>query len=164
MGLLSVRFVLVFLMALLMVFSSLGGCFVVFAVDEAEARGAVVAAEDMVVECYRVVEGADEAGANVTGLLTRLNDAGLLLSKASLAYGEGDFDSAYDLAVQSQGMLNDFVVEANVLWWNALQAQHWDFMVNVVGSAVGAVVVVLGGFFVWFLLKRRYGKAEVVSG
>jgi len=156
-GLLSVRFVLVFLAALLMVFSFSDGCFLVFAAGEAEARGAVVAAEEMVVECYRVVGGADEAGANVTGLLTRLDDAGLLLSKASLAYGEGDYDSAYDLAGESLVRLDGFAVEANVLWWNALQARRWDFMVNVVGSAVGAVVVVLCGFLVWFLLKRRYG-------
>lgn len=148
---------LVFLVALLIVFFSLGGCFLVFGAGEAEARGAVVAAEEMVVECYEVVGGADEAGANVTGLLTRLNDAGLLLSKASLAYGEGDYDSAYDLAGESLVRLDGFAVEANVLWWNALQARHWDFMVNVVGSAVGAVAVVFGGFFVWFLLKRRYG-------
>ena len=130
--------------------------FCAFAVDEADAGAAIAVAEDRIVVCYRAVADADEAGANVTGLLLTTNEAGDLLSRAKLAYKMGDFDSAVGFAVQSQEMLEGVDVEAGVLRENALQQGYWDFMIYVVGSIVGAVVVVCGGFVVWFLLKRRY--------
>jgi hypothetical protein len=145
-------------LVIVLTFSVAGAPFCVFAVDEADAGSAIAVAEDGIVVCYRAVAGADEAGANVTGLLLTTNEAGDLLSRAKLAYKMGDFDSAVSFAVQSQEKLNGLEAKADVLRENAMQQGHWDFMVNVVGSIVGAVVVVCGGFVVWFLLKRRYEK------
>lgn len=124
------------------------------AADE-EASLAVAAAEDKVVNCYRAVAEADEAGANVTALLTVLDQSGWLLSRAKLAYNVEDFDSAVDLADQSREMLEGFVAEADLLRESALRQGHWDFTVNFVGSIVGAFTVVFGGFAVWILLKRK---------
>ena len=158
----SVRCKLVFLAALMLMFSAVSGSFCAFAVDETEAKLAIAAAEERIVVCYQAVADADKAGANVTVLLVVLNEAGDLLSRAALAYEMGDFDSALDFALQSQERLNGFVVEADVLREAAIQQSYWDFMVNVVGSIVGTVVVICGGFVVWFFLKRRYEKAGSV--
>ena len=161
----SVRRILVFLAALTLAFSAVSAPFCAFAVDEADAGSAIAVAEERIVVCYRAVAGADEAGADTTALLAVLDEAGLLLSKAranltySLAYNMSEFDSAFDFALQSKEMLEGVDVEADVLRDAAVQQRYWDFMVNIAGSLVGAMVVVCGGLVVWFLLKRKYEKA-----
>ena len=148
----------------MLAFSAVSAPFCAFAVDEADAGSAIAVAEERIVVCYRAVAGADAAGADTSALLAVLNEAGLLLSKAranltyGLAYNMSEFDSAFDFAVQSQEKLNGLEAEADVLRENAMQQGYLDYMVYVVGSVVGAVVVVCGGFVVWFLLKRRYEK------
>ena len=154
----SFRCALAFVAALVLTFFMVDVPFCVFAVGEAEAGSAVAAAEGRVVVCYRAAADADEAGANVTGLLVVLDEAGALLSKADLAYESGDFDSAFDYAVQSREKLDGFVDKADVLREAAVQGRYWDFMVNVLGSVVGAVVVVCGAYVVWVVLKRRYQR------
>jgi hypothetical protein len=154
----GIRCKLAFLATLLM-FSAAGASFCVFAVDESDAGSAIVVAEGRIVVCYRAVADADAAGANTTVLLAVLDEAGWLLSRANLAYEMGDFGSALDFANQSQERLNDFVAQADASRETAIQQRYWNFMVHVVGSIVGAIGVVCGGFFVWFFLKRRYEKA-----
>jgi hypothetical protein len=155
----DIMYKLAFLAALTLMFSVAGGIFWVFAVDETDARSAVAAAEERIVVCYQAVADADGVGANVTVLLFVLNEAGELFSKAALAYEMGNFGSALDFALLSQKRLSGFVGEADVLREDAMQQSYWDFLVNVVGSIVGSVVVVCGGFVVWFFLKRKYEKA-----
>jgi len=132
--------------------------FCAFAVDEADAGSAIAVAEERIIVCYRAVADADEAGADTSALLAVLNEAGLLLSRANLAYGKREFNSTVYFANQSRVRLDGFVGEADVLREAAMQEHYWDFMVYVVGSVVGAIVVFCGSFVVWFLLKRRYEK------
>ena len=155
----DIRCWFVFPVALVLTFSVADTPFCAFAVDEADVRSAIAAAQERIVVCYRAVADADEASANTTALLSVLSEAGELLSRANLAYKMGDFDSALDSANQSQERLNGFVAQAVVLREAALQQRYWDFMVYVVGSIFGTVVVVCGGFVVWFFLKIRYEKA-----
>jgi len=152
---------LAFLSVLVVVFWVFGG-FGVFGLDEAEVEAgeAIAEAEAAVLDCYKAVMDAERAGANVTELLGVLNEAGMLLSKSHLAYSIGDFGSARDFAVWCQGNLTGFVEEADDLRDVAMQEGYWDFMVNVVGSAVGAVGVVCSGFAVWFFFKKREESKE----
>lgn len=160
---LSFRCAVAFLAALVLMFFMVDVPFCVFAVGEAEAGWAVVAAENQVVDCYGAVSEAEKAGANVTGLLTVLDEAGLLLSKAELASSMNKSDSAVAFAFQSQEKLKGFVEEANVLRYAAMQQRSWDFLVNVAGSIIGTVLVVFGGLVVWFSSKGRDEKAGGVS-
>jgi len=111
------------------------------------------------ISTYEAVLEAEQAGGNVSGLLAQLNEAGWFLARARMAYKSGDFDSALKFATQSQEKLNGFVADANALTENAIQERYWGFMVNVVGSVIGAIVVVCVGFIVWSFLKRKYEKA-----
>lgn len=158
-----VRCFLVFLVVLLLGFLVVGGRFCVFGFVEGDAWTAIVVAENGVFDGYRVVLDAEEAGADVSGLLGVLDEAGDLLFRANLAYDAGDFDSAVDFAVQSQEKLDGFIGEAGVLRENALQQRYWDFMLNVVGSIIITGIVVCIGLVVWFSLKRRYLKAGGVG-
>jgi len=127
--------------------------------SEDQAASALANAEKAVTSSYQAVFKAEESGANVSSLLVRLNEAGELLARAHMAYNSRDFDSALKFATQCQEKLNGFVADADAARETAIQERYVDFMVNVVGSVVGAIGVVCGGLFVWFFLKRRYEKA-----
>ena len=133
------------------------------AVDVGQARSAMVEADQTIKDCYLAVAAADKVGGNVSNMLSVLQDAGMLLSRADSAFGKGDFDSAYNLAVQSKASLDGFVAEANSVKDKAEQSGFVGFMINIVGSSAGTVAVVVGGFAVWFWLNRRYGKVEHVE-
>jgi hypothetical protein len=129
------------------------------AYSEGEARAAVETAEGKVLSCYGAVSEAEKAGANVSDLLSVLNETGWFLSRAKLAYSQGDFDSAVIFADNCSSRLDGIVAQAESLKLDAERAGHWDFMVNFVGSAVGAVCVVVGGFAFWVFLKKREGAS-----
>jgi hypothetical protein len=89
-----------------------------------------------------------------------LNEAGWLLSKARVAYNNGDFNLAHEYATNCSQMLDGLVGEANSLKLEAENARRMDFLVNYVGSSVGAVAIVVGGYAFWVFLKRREKPLE----
>jgi len=150
------------LLALLPLVFLLGLSNTCFAASEAEAASAIAATREKVAWCYQAVSEADRAGANVTGLLFTLNEAGLLLSKADLAYRMGDYDPAERYATLGLNRLIGFESEARNLRDFGLWQRDSDFWVNIVGSSVGAVVVLVCSFLVWGFLKRKHTKDGAV--
>jgi hypothetical protein len=128
---------------------------------QAEAQSAIAAAQKELIVCYQAVTNASNAGANVTSLLLVLDQAGGNLSRADLAYETGDNALALTWANRSLNLLlqSNITAQADALKSSASQARFWGFMINVVGSSIGAVVVVVGGFVVWNFLKRKYSPA-----
>jgi hypothetical protein len=156
---LSRRFLILALVFLAASFSALSMPFRVLGeTTQAEAQSAIATAQTELIVCYQAVANASNAGANVTSLVYVLDQAGGNLSLADLAYKNGDNASAQTYANQSLNLLiqNDVIARADALKSSASQARFWGFMVNVVGSSVGAVAVVIGGFVVWAFLKRKY--------
>lgn len=127
-----------------------------FVATEADASVAISEAEQRVNVCFLAVAEAQNIGANTSQLLSVLEDAGLLLSKADVAFEKGDFDSAYGFAVQSKSRLDGVDVEAGSLRDVARQRNSVDFMFNVVGSSVVTLAVVVVACLVWFLSKRKF--------
>jgi hypothetical protein len=162
---LSAKRVLVVLVCAIVVFAFVPS---VLAATEGEAKSAINSAQQQLVICYQAFVNADLAGAshaNATELMRLqnvLNNASVFLSRADLAFQGGDYDTAQSLATTCQQRLNGFVDAANSLKQSAEQHAYWDFMVNIVGSAVGAVAVVIGGFVAWTFLKRRYASVGSV--
>jgi hypothetical protein len=132
------------------------------AVSESDARSAINQASQRVVVCYGAVVNATKAGANASALLSVLDDAGSMLSKAEVAFASGDFDLANDSARQSMQGLDGFEAQALGLQNAAARADYSNFMFKVVGSIVEAVVVLVGSFVVWSWLKTRQRKAGKV--
>jgi hypothetical protein len=134
----------------------------VVALEVAEAERALVLA-------YNAVLEAEEAGANVTSLLTRLSAAGEFLSEAYVFVHLGNFEGAARLAGFCVEVADDVEVEAILLREEAARIERADVFTKVFGSAVGVVIVVVGGFLLWSLYKRRYlekvldSRPEVVS-
>jgi hypothetical protein len=125
------------------------------------AATAIASAKEQILICYQAAKEAEGAGANITALVAVLNDAGTLLSRAEFAYSVSDFDTARDLAIQSQSTLGDFLSEANTLKETATQQRNQDFLINVVGSIIGTFAVIVAGFSAWLFLKKKYETAGV---
>ena len=121
---------------------------------------AISAAHSKLVQCYEAARVAESSGANISQLTIRLNSAGLLLSQAQLAYSNADFGSAQSLAAQSQGELVNFVSDAQSLQASGAQSRTFDFLLHVVASVVGTILVIVGSLVVWIRLKRKYGTGE----
>jgi len=128
--------------------------------SQEDARIAIQSAESTGLNCYKAVFEAEKAGADVSSLLEVLNEAGWLLSRARVAYNNGDFNSAYDYATNCTKMLNGLADKADSLKLEAENARRMDFLVNYVGSSVGAVAIVVGGYAFWVFLKRREKTVE----
>jgi hypothetical protein len=127
----------------------------VFATSYSEAKSALENAQDTVIADYRAVRDAETKGANVSGLVLILDDAGALLSEGYLAYEKSQYDLAADYAQQCQQKLQGFTVESSVLTQNAEQQSLRDLLVNA-SSIVGTTVVVCGSLLIWSYLKRKY--------
>jgi hypothetical protein len=151
---LKFKFCHVFLWILLF-FAFAGGLLPCFGANSEDASSAISDAEAKIVACYSAVADAAKAGANVSELLIALNDAGWLLSEAKLACNMRDFDSAVNLANECQSRLNGVIDKAESLKLDAEQAGYLNFMVNVVGSGVGALCVVVGSLVYWKYLEKR---------
>jgi hypothetical protein len=123
--------------------------------SESDAQSAIDEASQRVIACYGAVANTSNAGAYASALLSVLDDAGDLLSRADVAFVRGDFGSGHDLALQSLQRLDGVDAEAGGLEKAAVQARYVDFMYNVVGPLVEAMIVLLGSFFVWSWFKKR---------
>jgi type II secretory pathway pseudopilin PulG len=128
--------------------------------EQSGSSTAISSAQTTILYCFNAAKDAEAAGANITVLVGTLNEAGSLLSQAESVYAINDFDTAYDLAVQSQNTLSGFVAEANALREAAVQQQNQGFLVNIVGSAIGTFVVIAAGFAAWLLLKKKYETTQ----
>ncbi len=125
------------------------------ALPETDASQAIVSAQQKLIECYKKTVEAEKAGANVTELTIRLNEAGDLYSKATFALKNGHYDLAIQLANQSINSLADFADKAAILRDEAIEAQNRDFTF-LIFTSVGAIAVICGGLVIWRLLGRRY--------
>ena len=125
------------------------------ATSETDAQSAVNAASQRVSACYEAVAKASNAGANVSALLQNLTVAGGLLSEAELALEYGDSNSSYVLATQSVQMLQGFEAQAASEESSAAHASFVRFMVDVVGSVVATVAVLIASIVLWVRVKRR---------
>ena len=123
--------------------------------DQSDASAAVASAQQRIVVCYNLAADAAKAGANVSGLLTNLTLAGNLLSNATLAFANGDYNNSDALAVQGEQVLVGFEGQAAVLKTAGERDAYVNFWFDIVGSSVGAVAVVVCAFVVWYVLKKK---------
>jgi len=129
--------------------------------SEKDAKDAINAAQRLVIECYEAALRAEEAGANITGLLEILNDAAWRLSRATIEYKNKNFNAAIELTDKIKSELEGFISDADELRDKASEESYWDFMINIVGSSVGAATVIFVSLAVWiWLSKKRSNQKE----
>ena len=97
---------------------------------------------------------AEEAGADVSGLLAKLTVGGEHLAEARVWFSLGDFDSASLLAGLCYDVAEEVRFEAEELRSEVYGFQVVSVFVKVSGSVVGVVVVLALGTVIWFYLFR----------
>jgi hypothetical protein len=128
----------------------------VFAVDGDEAQDAINSAESQLNLVYGAVLEAESVGADVSGLLVKLNNSSVLLSEAVNQYRIGNFSEAKVFAVQCFDSLNGVDVEADVLRDGAVFARKQLLFVSAIESAFGIGIVLYVGFFGWRFFRKKY--------
>ena len=117
---------------------------------------AISQAEEVLASAYGAVLEAEQAGADVSDLLVRLNDAGELLAMAQVAFRLGDFGEAVRCADLCYEIGGEVKSKAYELRLEAHGMRTTGFWLAMTGSLVGVVAVVFGSFWGWHAFKRRY--------
>ena len=134
------------------------------------AVSAVEGAEQAVASAFLAVLEAENVGADVSELLSRLDSAALYLAFAKMSLRIGDFDGAVGNASFCVEALDEILGDAEVLKDEATKDLSKASLMAISGSIVGVVLVVCISFFGWRFFKVRYYervlkmKPEVVKG
>jgi hypothetical protein len=133
------------------------------AVDEDSVALDLADAEEALDSAYIAVLDAERAGANVSDLLVRLSVGGEYLSKAYFWYRLGAFENASRFASFCQDVVGNVGDDAVGLRNEAERLTREDVLIRVFGSAIGVVIVMILGFLVWGVFRRRYRKRILKS-
>ena len=139
-----------------------------FAAGSGEADLAVSDADGALRGAFVHVSGAEGAGANVSGLMGRLNEAGDALASARAALEMENYNDAVSRAGVCKSLVSGVVGDADALKADALATKS-SWWITVSFSVVGSVVFVVVLFLVWGWFKRVYAekllkmKPEVAS-
>jgi hypothetical protein len=129
-----------------------------FAVGACEASTAVGQAEHDLGSAYIAVAEAEDAGADVSALLNKLNSTGDFLSEAYAALSIGNYVSASVLAIDCSSAVEGIAGDAARLKADAERASSDRLFLAVAESGVGLGLLFVFGFLGWKLLKRWYFK------
>lgn len=138
--------------------------------DKDRAVSTVDSAELAMGSAYDAVLEAEEAGANVSGLLVRLNAAAEYLAAANMCLRVRDFDGAFGNASFCVEALDGILYDAEVLRDRAIRERSQRSLMTISGSILCVVVVVCGCWLGWSFFKKRYYervlemRPEVVEG
>jgi hypothetical protein len=113
-------------------------------------------AENALVSAYQAVLEVEQVGADVSGLLAELNEAGEFLAEARMAYRLGDFDNAISSADMGRDIGEGVEVKAYELRDSEWRENIQRMWLTIMGSVLGVIMIASGSFWVWRFLKRRY--------
>lgn len=122
--------------------------------DEVWAK--ILEADNAVSQAFAAVLEAEEAGANVSDLIFKLDNAGRLLAEAETAYRSGNQSGAFAKAEDSLFRVAGVKDEALDLRSSASADARRVFGQTLLFSLVGAVTFVGFLLFVWIRFKRAY--------
>ena len=113
-------------------------------------------ADAAVRQAFNATLEAERAGANVSGLILRLNEAGTVLGEAEIALGKGNSSEATSEAGQCVGIAESVKSDADALKASALDEARTVFWAYLAFSVVGIAVCVVALALVWRRFKRGY--------
>ncbi len=135
-----------------------------YAVAQANAgQSSLAAASSVIDQAFNNVLAAEKAGANVTGLLDKLNVAVNLLSEAENAYNNGNINAVEEKADASVLIARQVTLEAQIAKEEAQNSANNSFWFTLALTINSLIVLFLVLFIVWLFIKRRYIKNLVKS-
>jgi hypothetical protein len=129
-----------------------------FAPDDDSTNLAIQQAEDVMALAYEAVLEAELVGANVSGLLARLDIAAENLANAHIWRGLGDFENATRFANLCYNIGEEVRNEAYKLKIEAWGPHITRLFMRTVVSIVSVSGIVLASFWGWYAFKQRYYK------
>jgi hypothetical protein len=121
-----------------------------------EASPSVAEADAAVQQAFNATLNAERAGANVSGLIFRLNEAGGILGEAEIALEYGNSTEAASKADECIGIAESVSSDADILKTSAPNEAKAAFQASLVFSLAGAAVFVLVLVVVWSWFRSRY--------
>lgn len=121
-----------------------------------EAVSSVSEAEQSLTQAYKAVRDAEIVGANISGLLTRLNHAAGMLSEAKMAFDVGNFEEAVHLAETSNEVGRLVESETESLKGEAVYTSLAKLQVFIGGSVLAVSFVLFASLLCYRYFKRRY--------
>lgn len=129
------------------------------AVSNQEAAAAVSEAKQAIAAGFEDTLDAEKAGANVSGLLVKLNEGGDFLSAAQMAFEDGNYDEATRLSALSSEVGAQVQSDALTLKVEASNAAVTRFRLYLISSAVAMVIIVIATIFGYRFLRKRYSAS-----
>jgi len=123
-----------------------------------QASSQLMEANGAVKKAFVAVLEAEQAGANVTGLLVRLNDGTSLLAEAEVAYRIGDASGAIDKAGAVLAIASEVETEAVSASYAGLTNRNNAFWSVAAVSGVAGFSFVLFMVLIWRWFKQNYIK------
>ena len=127
-----------------------------FAKGADDASASVGNADAAVRLAFNATLDAERAGANVSGLIVRLNEAGEALTEAETALGNGNLSEASSKADQCVEIAESVKSDAAVLKASALDEAQTVFWTYLTFSVVGVAVFVVALALVWRRFKHSH--------
>jgi hypothetical protein len=121
-----------------------------------EASSSVAGADVAVRQAFNATVDAERSGANVSGLIFRLNEAGSILVEAEIALEDGNSSEATSKADQSTVIAQSVRSDADVLKASVLQEANVVFVSSLLFSVVGIAAFAVALMIVWSWFKRGY--------
>jgi hypothetical protein len=121
-----------------------------------QADSKLQAVNNSVNQAFNAVLDAEKAGANVTDLLSQLNNAANILAGAENSYRAGDITATIAKANSLLPIAQEITNNAQVLKQSAIVNGQNNFWSTIIFTIVIAVVFVLVLFFIWRWFKRNY--------
>jgi hypothetical protein len=121
-----------------------------------DASGSVWEADVAVRQAFGATLEAERAGANVSGLIFRLNEAGGILGEAEIALGDGNSSEATKKAGQCVEIAQSVKSDADVLKASALDEAQTVFWLSLFFSAAGIAVFAIVLVLVWRWFRRGH--------
>jgi hypothetical protein len=121
------------------------------------------AANNAVNRAFNTVLEAEEAGANVTALLFRLNYAENILAQAENSNRTGDINATAARADSVLPIAQQVTTEALNAKQTSTVSERNAFMFTIAFNVFGSIIFVLALFLVWTLIKRHYIDNESLA-
>jgi len=126
------------------------------AADLGEAETSVADARDEVGVAYQSVIDAEDAGADVSELVSRLNTAVDTLQQAERSLERGNYDDAVFYAGNTVQESRDTLEDAQSLTSRAAMSAEMAFRTQLVLSITATIYIIEFGYLTWFYFKRYY--------
>ena len=126
------------------------------ATSELDVPWDIVEAEEILVSTYNHVLDAEESGANVSDLLSKLDTGAEYLNQAYLQIGLEDFESTVYFSGLCINAVDGVSEQAVLLKDEAVEFRNGELLIQIFGSIVGIGVVIVGGIIFWKVFKRYY--------